>query len=187
MKSGYRGLHARLINRSRTLPQDDLAVDRSGAHIHGYRGGSGMEGKRFHVTLSRRAGFDFAARFENETWPAITLDEPPPLGEDQGPNASRVLGAAVGHCLASSLLFCLGKARVPVDGTDVTVDGTVERNEQGRLRITELRVKITPTVPAGDQERMQRCLGIFEDFCTVTGSVRKGISVHVEVSPTAGT
>jgi len=145
-----------------------------------------MEGKRFHVTLSRQAGFTFDARFDNDVWPTITLDEPPPLGQGQGPNASRVLGAAIGDCLASSLLFCLGKARVPVDGVAVSVDGTVDRNEQGRLRITELRVKITPTVPAADQERMQRCLGLFEDFCTVTGSVRKGIPIHVEVSPTAG-
>jgi len=145
-----------------------------------------MEGKRFQVTLARRAGLAFDARFDNDDWPTITLDEPAPLSEGQGPNASRVLGAAIGHCLASSLLFCLGKARVPVDRVAVTVDGTVDRNDQGRLRITELHVTITPTVPAADQERMQRCLGIFEDFCTVTGSVRKGIPIHVDVSPTTG-
>jgi organic hydroperoxide reductase OsmC/OhrA len=144
-----------------------------------------MDGQRFAVTLSRQAGFTFAARYDGD-WPALTLDESPPLGEGRGPNAPRLLGAAVGHCLASSLLFCLGKARVPVEDLSVKVDGTVGRNDEGRLRITELRVTIVPTVPAGDRDRMQRCLGIFEDFCTVSASVRKGIPIHVEVTPSAG-
>lgn len=144
-----------------------------------------MEGQHFTVTLSRQQGYTFAAEYDGG-WPPLTLDEPAPLGENQGPNASRVVGAAVGHCLASSLLFCLGKARVPVADLGVRVEGTVARNDEGRLRITELRVTITPTVPMGDQERMQRCLGLFEDFCTVSASVRKGIPIHVEVTPSAG-
>jgi len=32
-----------------------------------------------------------------------------------------------------------------------------------------------------DRERMNRCLEIFEDFCLVTQSVRKGIDVQVDV------
>ena len=40
------------------------------------------------------------------------------------------------------------------------------------------------TVP--DRERIQRCVDLFEDFCTVTASVRDGIPVHVEVAPTSG-
>ena len=145
-----------------------------------------MEGQRFHVTLSRRAGYTFDARFDDDAWSAITLDEPPPLGAGDGPNASRALGVAIGHCLSSSLLFCLGKARVTVEALEVSVEGVVGRNEQGRLRINELRVTIVPTVPAAEQERMQRCLGLFEDFCTVGASVRKGIPIHVAVTPTTG-
>jgi organic hydroperoxide reductase OsmC/OhrA len=144
-----------------------------------------MEGQRFGVTLSRERGYMFAARYDGD-WPPLTLDEPPPLGDGQGPNASRVLAVAVAHCLASSLLFCLGKARVPVEDLSVRVDGTVARNDEGRLRITELRVTISPTVPPGDQDRMQRCLGLFEDFCTVSASVRRGIPIHVDVTPSAG-
>lgn len=144
-----------------------------------------MEGQRFGVTLSRQTGYTFAAHCDGD-WSPLTLDEPPPLGDGHGPNAPRVLGAAVGHCLASSLLFCLGKARVPVDDLSVRVDGTVARNDEGRLRITELRVTITPTVPPGDQDRMHRCLGLFEDFCTVSSSVRRGIPIHVDVTPSAG-
>lgn len=145
-----------------------------------------MEERRFHVGLSRATGFTFDTHFDNDAWSGITLDEPVPIGEGNGPNASRMVGVAVGHCLASSLLFCLGKARVTVNDLEVQVEGVVGRNEQGRLRINELQVTIVPSVPADEQERMQRCLELFEDFCIVTGSVRKGIPVHVSVTPTAG-
>jgi organic hydroperoxide reductase OsmC/OhrA len=144
-----------------------------------------MESRHFGVTLSRQAGFTFAARYDGD-WPALTLDERPPLGAGHGPDASRVLGAAVAHCLASSLLFCLGRARVPVQDLTVNVEGTIARNDEGRLRVSELRVTITPTVAPADHERMERCLGLFEDFCTVSASVRKGIPIHVQVTPSAG-
>jgi uncharacterized OsmC-like protein len=144
-----------------------------------------MEAQHFRVNLSRRAGFAFAAAFEGADWPEITLDEPPPLGSGDGPNPTRVLGAAVGGCLAASLLFCLGKARVEVRDFAAAVEGTVARSDEGRLRITELRVTLAPSVREADRDRMQRCLSLFEDFCTVTASVRKGISVHVEVTPTS--
>ncbi|HEX9631132.1 MAG TPA: OsmC family protein [Gemmatimonadales bacterium] len=144
-----------------------------------------MEAQRFRVNLSRRAGYAFAAGFDSGDWPEITLDEPPPLGSGAGPNPTRVLGAAVGGCLAASLLFCLGKARVEVQDFAAAVEGTVARSDGGRLRITELRVTLAPSVHEADRDRMQRCLSLFEDFCTVTASVRKGISVHVEVAPTS--
>ena len=38
------------------------------------------------------------------------MDEPEPMGENSGPNAGKVLAAAIGNCLTASLLFCLQKA-----------------------------------------------------------------------------
>lgn len=144
-----------------------------------------MDTQHFRVTLSRHDGYAFAAQFDNEAWPDITVDESPPLGAGLGPTPTRILGVAVGNCLASSLLFCLSKARVDVSDFAVSVEGTVARNDAGRLRISELRVTLSPMVRDAERERMQRCLTLFEDFCTVTASIRKGIPVHVEVTPTS--
>jgi uncharacterized OsmC-like protein len=144
-----------------------------------------MDAQHFQVRLSRRDGFAFAAHFDNEAWPDITVDESPPVGAGLGPNPTRLLGVAVGNCLGASLLFCLSKARIDVSAFEATVHGTVARNDEGRLRISELRVTLAPSVRDAERERMQRCLSLFEDFCTVTGSVRKGIPVHVEVVPTS--
>ena len=44
-------------------------------------------------------------------------------------------------------------------------------------------VRLEPVVPADQQPRMARCLEIFEDFCVVTGSVREGVEVRLEVVP----
>lgn len=113
----------------------------------------------------------------------LETDEPPPLGADRGPNPARVLGAAVASCLGASLLFCLRKSRIEVKDLRTIVEGTMRRNERGRLRIGGIRVHLAPTVAAEDRERMTRCLEIFEDFCIVTQSVREGIAIDVQVEP----
>jgi organic hydroperoxide reductase OsmC/OhrA len=143
-----------------------------------------MEERRFAVTLSRQRDYEFAVAFDDGPFTDLLIDEPPPVGAGHGPNASRVLGAAVGHCLAASLLFCLGKARVTVADMGVRVHGTVTRNDAGRFRITDLAVTLSPAVTAADRERISRCVALFEDFCIVTGSVRQGIPVRVDVAPT---
>lgn len=137
----------------------------------------------FQVTLTLREGYEMAADFGLPGIPALVLDEPVPLGTGHGPNAARVLASAVGNCLASSLLFCLRKARVDVTQMRVTVDGTMARNERGRLRITGLRARLEPVVPAEERERMARCMELYEDFCLVSQSVRQGIAVTAEVHP----
>jgi uncharacterized OsmC-like protein len=144
-----------------------------------------MDAQQFRVTVARRQGFAFSAGFDHDGWPALTVDEPPPMGAGEGPNPTRIVAVAVGTCLSASLLFCLAKARVHVGGFATVVEGTVARNDEGRLRISELRVTLSPDVPDADRDRVQRCLALFEDFCTVTASVRKGIPVHVEVTPTS--
>jgi len=131
--------------------------------------------------LDQTERFRFDVTFDNEHWPVLKLDEPAPLGDDTAPNASRVLGAAIGNCLAASLLFCLQKSRVPVSGLHAEVRGELARNEKGRLRIGAVEVVLRPTLDEVPPERMARCLELFEDFCVVTQSVRDGIDVRVSV------
>ncbi len=143
-----------------------------------------METREFAVQLQLEEGYRFSVDF-GQAFPALIMDEPEPLGRGQGPNAARVLGAAIGNCLGASLLFCLQRSKVEVRELRVEVAGTIERNEQGRLRIGGVRVRLMPGIAAGERERIERCLGIFEDYCIVTQSVRQGIDVQVEVAPVA--
>lgn len=142
-----------------------------------------MEEKDLTLTLELQQGYEFLVDFQQEGVPPLLMDEPPPLGEEHGPSASRLLAAAVGNCLSASALFCLRKARIEVKGMRTTVRASLVRNEQGRLRIGGIQVKLQPEVAPEDKDRIGRCLELFEDFCVVTQSVRRGIDVQVEVEP----
>lgn len=109
------------------------------------------------------------------------VDEPEPLGKGKGPNASRLLAAAVGNCLSASLLFCLSKSRIPVKSLETKIKIISQRNEKGRLRIPELNVNIKLDVSKDEPEKLERCFKIFEDYCVVTESVRNGVKVNVSI------
>ena len=140
------------------------------------------EQQEFAFTLTSGEGYRFTVDFDQEGVPPLLLDEPPPLGDGDGPNAARLLAAAVGNCLSASLLFCLRKSRVEPDAIRTRVEGRLARNEDGRMRIAGLKVVIDPDLPAEAQKKLGRCEGLFEDFCVVTASVRDGIDVEVEVA-----
>ncbi|MCS6806902.1 MAG: OsmC family protein [Acidobacteriota bacterium] len=134
------------------------------------------------ITLEQKKDYEFVVRFDPQDGGTWLMDESPPLGNGQGPDAARVLAAAVGNCLSASLLFCLRKAKIGVQGMKTTVTTSLQRNEQGRLRIGGIRVAIAPEIDPADRERVHRCLELFEDYCVVTQSVRRGIDVQVQVN-----
>jgi uncharacterized OsmC-like protein len=138
------------------------------------------------LTLERLQDYEFKTTFDWDV-KTLLLDEPEPIGSGKGPNASRLVGAAVGNCLSASLLFCLDKAKQTVKSLRTEVKGTVRRNERKRLRLGSLDVHITIDVDATDPERVTRCIELFEDYCVVTASVRKGVEVNVLVTDVAGT
>lgn len=143
------------------------------------------EEKVFTTRLDRVRDYKFRVKFDLPGIPDILTDEPEPVGKSAGPNPSRLLSAAVGNCLSSSLVFCLDKARVRVNDLKATVETVTRRNEQGRWRIAGLKVKLHPLLTAEDLPRSKRCLELFEDFCIVTQSVRKGVDVQVDVEMSA--
>jgi len=141
------------------------------------------EEKEIVTTLELLKGFEFKVKFDLENVSDLLVDEPVPVGEGLGPNASRVLSAAVGNCLSASLLFCLSKARVAIKGLKTTVATILARNEEGYWRVKGIKVKIFPNVEERFSAQMKRCIELFERYCIVTQSVRKGIPVTVEVLP----
>jgi len=138
------------------------------------------EERTHHITIRLSRGYEFVAEFDDVPGAApILFDEPPPLGGNHGPNAAAVLGAAVGNCLSASLAFCLRRARIDLQGLTAEVTTHIVRNERGRFRIGSIDVELEPRLGAGVE--IERCQGLFEDFCTVTASVKHGIPVHVSL------
>ena len=131
--------------------------------------------------LSLIQGYKFKAEFDAEGIPDVIVDETEPLGENAGPNSTRLLFVAVGHCLSSSLLYCLSGARIKAKNLETIIIASRERNKEGKSRIGKLEVQMRLYMDENEIKRVSRCLGIFEDYCTVTQSVSKGIEVTVNV------
>jgi uncharacterized OsmC-like protein len=132
------------------------------------------------VRLTQRQAYQYDTHFGPDI-PDLVTDEPVPLGVGAGPSPTQLLAAAVGNCLAASLQFALAKYKQDPQRIDCTVDLTVGRNEERRLRVTDMTARLTLGVPGDTLDHLERVLTSFEDFCTVTGSVRAGIPMTVEV------
>ena len=118
--------------------------------------------------------------------PALIGDEKPPLGTGSGPTPVQLLAAAVGNCLSDSLLFALRKFKQAPEPLRCEVQAEVGRNAENRLRILGLHATITLGVAAGSLEHLDRALAQFEEFCTVTQSVRQAVPVRVTVLDAEG-
>jgi organic hydroperoxide reductase OsmC/OhrA len=137
--------------------------------------------RRFIISIDHLSDMQFKVGFDWDGVPELMMDEPTPLGDQAGPNASRLVAAAAGNCLSASLLFCLQKAKIEPAAVHTQVIGTVGRNDKGRLRLRRLEVKIELDGVEGDPSRLRRCLTLFEDFCVVTEALRTGFPVEVAV------
>jgi uncharacterized OsmC-like protein len=132
------------------------------------------------ISLQQKQDYQFEVSF-GDLVPSLLADEPAPMGSGSGPSPVQLLSAAVGNCLADSLLFALRKFKQKPDPLRCDVHAQVGRNSEGRLRVLQIRAVLTLGVPAASLEHVDRVLEQFENFCTVTQSVGQGIAVVVEV------
>ncbi len=137
------------------------------------------------VSLQQQTDYRFEIRF-GENIPSLIADEPAPLGKGEGPSPAQLLCASVGNCLSDSLLFALRKFKQAPEPLRCEATAEVGRNPEGRLRILDIHVTITLGVVASSLEHLDRALAQFEEFCTVTQSVRQSIPVRVTVIDAAG-
>jgi len=144
-----------------------------------------MSEKQIVVHLTQEQDYRFQIAFGGEV-PGLVADEPPPLGHGNGPSPVQLLAAAVGSCLSDSLLFALRKFKQNPDPLRCEVQADVGRNPDGRMRILHIKAVLTLGLPAAQLQHLDRTLDQFEEFCTVTQSVRQGIPVTVEVYDASG-
>ena len=146
------------------------------------------EAGHFTIELDHQRDYLINVHFD---WPNavdVLMDEPPPLGDQAGPNASRMLAAAAGNCLTASLLFCLTKTMdtVPDNAVRTKVICRIIRNEQKRMRVGCLEAELTISEQLEQSPKLNRCLELFEDFCVVSASIRQGIPLQVTVCSHTG-
>lgn len=144
-----------------------------------------MSSESVTVRLAQRQDYQFDVQFGPGV-PLLLADEPAPLGQGQGPSPVQLLAAAVGNCLSDSLLFALRKFKQKPEPLQCEVSAEVGRNAEGRLRVLGLQATLTLGVPAEALEHLERVLGTFESYCTVTQSIAQGIPVRVQVIDAQG-
>ncbi len=142
---------------------------------------------RFAIELAQQSDYRFEVRFDNPAVPPLIIDEPAPLGADAGPNPVRLLATAVAGCLAASLLFAMRKFKNEPGPIHAVATVSMTRNAKHRLRVGRIAVDLHLGVLAADLRKPDRVLALFEDFCTVTQSVRAAFPVDVSVFDKART
>ena len=100
-----------------------------------------------------------------------------------GPNPSRMLAFAILGCLSASFIFCLQKKNFSLDDLKAEAEVSFGRSEKGFWRITKIDVNIDAKVENPESlKRAEQCRKMYEDYCTVTQSVRKGIDINVNLN-----
>ena len=139
------------------------------------------------VSIELHQQQDYAFRIDfGGAVPALLADEPPPLGRYQGPSPVQLLASAVGNCLSDSLLFALRKFKQSPEPLHTTVQAHVGRNAEGRMRVLRIEADLRLGVPADALQHLDRVLGSYEAYCTVTQSIAQGLPVEARVWDAAG-
>lgn len=132
------------------------------------------------MTINQTSDYKFEVDFGAALNP-IMADLPPPLGEGSAPSPEHLLLAAVANCLSASLLFALRKFKQNATNIKTTISCTVDRNENKKLRVTQITANINLGKQASEFENLDRILAQFEEFCTVSQSVQAGIPIQTSV------
>lgn len=144
-----------------------------------------MSEPRVTVRLTQRSDYQFDNHFGADV-PVLLADEPAPLGQGHGPSPVQLLCAAVGNCLSASLLFSLRKLKQESGTLGCEIDAEVGRSADRRLRVLAMQARLSLGVAGESITHLERVLASFEDYCTVTASVRAAIPVEVQVVDSTG-
>jgi putative redox protein len=106
----------------------------------------------------------------------ILVDQPPAVGDDEGPAPLELLGVALGTCIAYYVRqFCVTR-NLPVDGLLVEVESETARNP---YRVARFKVLVVP--PAGFAADQLDVLHRVAMTCPAHNTLVSGATVDVQV------
>lgn len=142
-----------------------------------------MEKNEFSISLKLVENYLFNIDFGE--FGNLLADEPEPMGGGEGPSPAALLAASVANCLCASLLFAVRKYKEDPGAIAAKITGTMDRVD-GMLRVTHFDVQISLGVEGASLVNIDKVLSQFENFCTITQSVRRGIEIDVSVNDSEG-
>ena len=137
------------------------------------------------VEVTRIADYRFLIDYGPD-FACLLSDEPEPLGRGVGPGPQQLLMSAVANCLSASLTFALGKFKQDPGRLTATATATTGRNNDNHIRIQSIDVVIRLDKAAKDMNHLPRVIQEFEDYCTVSMSVKQGIAIYSSVLDNTG-
>jgi uncharacterized OsmC-like protein len=142
-----------------------------------------QEERHFAVSLTHLERFQFSSQAHEGGVPhgaPYRSDEPDPVGDASGPSTPALLASAVGHCLSASLYEMFRHAGLKVLSFETEAFSVVALNAEGFPRIKRIEVCLKPEL-AKASPNIERCIEVFERYCTVCQSVRPAFPVDVRV------
>lgn len=139
--------------------------------------------RRFDVHLKHVDRYRFETQASEDGTPhglPYASDEPDPVGDNGGPATPALLATAVAHCLSASLLETSRKARLSIDGIETRATAVVRPNAEGNPRIHRVEVDLYPSL-VEDNPRRRQCEDVFQNYCTVSSSLKPAIDIQVAV------
>lgn len=137
------------------------------------------------ITITQKENYQFLVDF-GDAIPDLLVDEPAPMGGGSGPAPAHMLLTAAANCLSASLLFSLKKYKQDAGGITTRATCVVDRNANNRLRVLHMDVMIQFAQEGANLKHLDRVLGQFEEFCTVSQSIQAGIPIKVSVTDGKG-
>lgn len=137
------------------------------------------------ITITQKENYQFLVDF-GDAIPDLLVDEPAPMGAGSGPEPAQMLLVAAANCLSASLLFSLKKYGQEAGGITTRATCTLDRNANNRLRVLQIEVMIQFAQEGASLKHLDRVLGQFEEFCTVSQSIQAGIPIKVSVTDGKG-
>jgi uncharacterized OsmC-like protein len=135
---------------------------------------------------------NIAFKVNIKDYPEFIMDEPKEFhGNDKGPSAGEFLLVSIAGCQGVSFKFCLQKFGIETEYMIVHVESKMshvwhEEFDREILNIVHINVLIDVKLKdPEDQEDLLECFNVFQKYCVVTTSIRRGIPVDVKLNQLA--